>query len=372
MSVIESLLGDIDEAIRGTGERRRHALLRRATATLIDELADLTDHHLAIFDDVIVSLALDVEPEARAALSERLADLPRAPKKTLRALALDEKLNVARPLIERSPCLDDETLVTIINEKSAEFLSLVARRRSLPPHLTDLLIMRADEKLLVDIAGNERVPISDAALRLLAERALTHRTLYRVLRTRPDLSLRHIGAMIEAARHRAQIDPDISALQHDMLSQALALETATLIARDAHLALSARDASTKQMSSQQAAGDADNALRELLERDQIDDALMALAEQSGVASDTVKRAFHAAHHEPLFYVLRAQNLSWDIARQFMQHKHGAMSDAFEAELNAAYCALASETAKRISAFMTERKAKSGEQDLPELPLSRTA
>jgi uncharacterized protein (DUF2336 family) len=347
-------------------------LLRRATATLIDQLADLNDHHLAIFDDVIVSLALDVETEARVALAERLADLPRAPKKTMRALALDEKLSVARPLIERSPCLDDETLFTIINEKSAEFLSLVARRRSLPAHLTDLLIIRADEALLVEIAGNERAPFTDTALRILAERALTHRTLYRVLRTRPDLSLRHIGAMIEAARHRAQADADLRALDEDMLSKALALETATLIARDPNLALSGRDGLAKPSRADQLSTQDAGIITELLEREQIDDALAALAEQSGVATDMVKRAFHAPHHEPLFYVLRSQNLSWDIVRRFMQHKHGAMNGEFEAELNAAYCALASDTAKRIAAFMAERKSKSGEIDITDIPLSRSA
>lgn len=372
MSVIDTLLSDIDAAVRGTGERRRHALLRRATATLIDQIHELSDHHLAIFDDVIVSLALDVESEARATLAERLADLPRAPRKTLRALALDEKLNVARPLIERSPCLDDDTLLTIINEKNAEFLSLVARRRNLQPHLIDQLIPRADEALLIEIVGNDRAPISDHALRLLAERALSHRTLYRILRTRPDLSLRHVGAMIEAARHRAQAEAVFRVLDDDMLSNALARETASLIAGDSGLSLVARDQSPMATRENSASPPREITLVELLERDRIEDALIALAEHSGVATDTIKRAFHTPHHEPLFYVLRAQNLDWNTVRLFMQHKHGIMSDAFEAELNAAYRALASDTAKRIAAFMAERKSKSADRDPTDIPLSRSA
>ena len=372
MSVIDTLLSDIDEAIRGKGERRRHALLRQTTATLIDQLSDLSDHHLAIFDDVLLTLSLDVETEARATLAERLADLPRAPRKTMNALALDDKLSVARPLIERSPCLDDDTLITIVNEKSAEFLALVSRRRGLSVNIIDMLIERADDSLLVDIARNELTPISDKALRLLAERALNHQSLYRVLRARPDLSRRHVGAMIEAARHRAQVKSERRILDEDTLSKALALETAALIARDRRLALSSRDKVPMHSTSAHILMQGEDSLCELLDRDQIDDALIMLATQSGVTNDTVKRAFHAAHHEPLFYVLRAQNLPWETVRRFMQQKHGPMSGEFEAELNTAYCALASDTAKRIAAFMAERKSKSDGQEDSNEPLSRTA
>lgn len=349
MSVIDTLLTDIESAVRGTGERRRHALLRRTTATVIDRLPELSDHQLAIFDDVILSLALEVETETRAELAEKLSDLVRAPKKTLRALALDASIRVAKPVIERSPALDDETLSILITEKDGSFLKLIARRRALSASLIDQLIARGDETLLMDIACNESTPISDGALRLLAERALSYQPLYRILRTRPDLATRHVGAVIEAARYRAKADAVTRDMDDDMLSRALAIETAHSISKSTQMSLSAGAGSSSQHQS------TTGTLNSLLEHSQIDDALVALATETGVSSDSVKRAFHAPQYEPLMFLLRARDYPLETAMNFMRLKHGAMSREFETQLSDAYCALARDTAKRIAHFMNEKR-----------------
>lgn len=366
MSVIDTLLTDIDSAVRGTGERRRHALLRRTTAMMIDRLSELSDHQLAIFDDVILSLALEVETETRSELSEKLADLVRAPKKTIRALAFDESIRVAKPVIERSPALDDATLSTLIAEKDASFLRLFAKRRALSPTLMDQLLTRCDETLLVDIASNDSTPLSDDVLRVLAERALTHRTLYRVLRTRPDLATRHIGAVIEAARYRAKTDAIMRDMNDDILSRALAVETAHSISQSTQLSLSAGAVSIS--ADQAILGDVNS----LIERNQTDDALLALATEAGISPDSVRRAFHAPQHEPLLFLLRAQDYPLATAMNFMRLKHGSMSQEFETQLSETYCALARDTAKRIAAFMTEKQTTSPPDAEMQEPLRHSA
>lgn len=358
MSVIDTLLSDIDAAVRGTGERRRHALLRKTTATLIDCLPDLSEHDLSIFDDVLLSLTLDVESETRAELSDRLADLHRIPKKTLRALALDDAISVARPLIERSSCLDDDILIAIVSKKSADFLNLVAKRRGLSKSIIDHLVTHADDALLVDLISNKTNDISDTALRILAERSLSHPPLYRILRSRPDLAMRHIGALIEAARYRAKSDAITRNVNDDMLSRALALETAEKIAKTSQLSL-ASAASSSHLKKK----DRSN-LNEMLEREQIDDALVALAADAGISTDAVKRVFHVPQHEPLMFLLRAQNYPLSTVINFMRLKNGSMSSEFEAQINDAYCALARETASRIASFITDKKPISNEDNEP--------
>lgn len=366
MSAIETLLGTIDEAIRGTGERRRHALLERATRLFIEQNHELTDHHISVFDEVIVSLLGDVETHDRVALAERLADLTRVPKKTTRGLALDDELAVARPIILRSASLDDDTLITITREKGPEHLSLVAKRRALPSIVLDHLIMRADENLLVDIARNETTPISDGALRLLAERALSHHTLYRILRTRPDFAMRHIGAVIEAARYRAKSDLISRDMDDDHLSRALARDTAKKLAEAAQMSFSSASPATKQMELTQAD------LHDLLERNQIETALIALASQSGVTTESVKRAFHAPQHEPMMILLRAQDYPLPTVMQFMRRKHGTMSDELETQLSEAYCAIARDTAKRLANFMAEKHVNAGHESDETEPLRHSA
>lgn len=351
MSVIDTLLSDIEAAVRGTGERRRHALLRRTVATLIDQAHDLSDHDLAIFDDVLCSLAKDVETETRADMAERLADLHRVPKNTTRRLALDPSLRVAKPVIERCAGLDDETLMTIIREKDADYLHLIPKRRGLSAAVMEYLIDNADDTLLIDIARNDTTPLSDKSLRRLAERSLTQERLYRILRTRPDLATRHVGAAIEAARYRAKLEMASRDIDDDMLSRVLAAAMAKQIAEASHISLTKNDISDEMIASCD--------LGDLLARDQLDDALSALAHQAGTTLATVKRAFHAPQHEPLLFLLRAQDCPLPTVMNFMRRKHGPISDVLETHLSEAYCALARDTAKRLASFVTHT------QNLPE-------
>lgn len=365
MSVIDTLLGDIDAAIRGTGERRRHALLRRATAMLIDHLGNLSDHDLSVFDDVMVSLVLDVDTETRAELADKLADLPRVPRKTLRILACDESISVARPVIERSLFCDDETLSAIIEKRDAPFLNIIAKRRALSTSVIAQLVARADESLLVDLARNESIQISDDALRLFAERALSHPQLYRVLRSRPDFAMRHIGALIEAARYRAQADAITRDINDDMLSRALAIEIAQKISKTTEISLAHSSLRERGLF-----GPAN--LDDMLEHDQINEALATLAADMGISNETAKRVFHAPHHEPLMFLLRAQDYPLPTLMNFMRLKHGSLSEDFAAQLGNAYCALARETALRIASFMADKKPLSADDRKVPEPLRHSA
>ena len=58
---------------------------------------------IALFDDVLQELAVDIEVKARARLARRLAHIERAPPKLIRSLAFDDEIAVAEPLLLHSP-----------------------------------------------------------------------------------------------------------------------------------------------------------------------------------------------------------------------------------------------------------------------------
>jgi hypothetical protein len=66
---------------------------------------------------------------ARAALAERLASCPCAPRQVIERLARDE-LEVAAPILDRSPCLTSSDLDAIANELGGAHADLIAKRRS--------------------------------------------------------------------------------------------------------------------------------------------------------------------------------------------------------------------------------------------------
>jgi uncharacterized protein (DUF2336 family) len=65
---------------------------------------------------------------ARAALAERLASYPSAPRAVLERLARDE-IEVAAPILEHSPCLTSSDLLSIAKEHGGAHADLVANRR---------------------------------------------------------------------------------------------------------------------------------------------------------------------------------------------------------------------------------------------------
>ncbi|NBR11575.1 MAG: hypothetical protein EBU00_05030, partial [Alphaproteobacteria bacterium] len=117
MSPISSLVTDIEAALQDADGERRTILLHRITNLFIEQLPDLNDDHVSVFDEVILCLAAEIELAARIELSEKLADLTRGPRQTVQNLALDEEIRVARPILERSPCVDSSNLVVIAQKR---------------------------------------------------------------------------------------------------------------------------------------------------------------------------------------------------------------------------------------------------------------
>ena len=71
----------------------------------------LGEDHVSVFDEVISRLAGEIEFRARVELAERLADIDNAPRRTVRDLAFDDDIAIARPLLERSTRLEENDLV---------------------------------------------------------------------------------------------------------------------------------------------------------------------------------------------------------------------------------------------------------------------
>src|SRR5215469_16163305 len=80
-----------------------------------------------LFDEIMDTVLAEVEPLARRELAERIADLDDVPYRTLRRLARDA-IEVAEPVLTRSPALADEDLVPIAREQGQEHLLAIARR----------------------------------------------------------------------------------------------------------------------------------------------------------------------------------------------------------------------------------------------------
>jgi uncharacterized protein (DUF2336 family) len=358
MNPISSLVTDIEAALQDADGERRTLLLHRITNLFIEQLPDLNDDHVSVFDEVILCLAAEIELAARIELSEKIADLTRGPRQTVQNLALDQEIRVAQPVLERSPCIDVENLQTIAQHRSEVFLDALSRRKRLPSQVTDILAQRGGETTIQRILQNSSLELSELGLRALADRATSDSRLYRALKSRPDLALRHIGAILEAAKQKARTEIRDLTDQIELIDHAIDIGAAAVMINPAILEL----ADYVKPEAQDEAYLFSRAPREgeviaLINHGRINEALAAIAHLAGLPRETVKHAFSSPHFDPLLFIVRAIEFQWSSFLVLLKTKNGgSLSQAHHDSAFSSFHALSLSTARRVMRFISARTA----------------
>ena len=126
-----------------------------------------SDEDVTRFDDVIIRLAVDIEISARALLAIRLAPIPNAPTGIIRSLAADDIIDIAGPVLTQSERLDDTTLAETPSKKGQEHLLAILRRRCLCEAVTDVLVERGDQQVVLSTAENRGAKFSETGFATL-------------------------------------------------------------------------------------------------------------------------------------------------------------------------------------------------------------
>lgn len=121
-----------------------------------------------VLGDIFLTLARQAEREVRKVLSERLAHAEWAPASLVNVLALDE-IEIARPILESSPILQDDDLLRVLIEASLEHQITVARRPHLSGRVADAVIDRGEPAVLMALTTNRTAEISTEGVRRLVE-----------------------------------------------------------------------------------------------------------------------------------------------------------------------------------------------------------
>jgi len=358
MNPISSLVADLENALGDDEGERRHLLLQRITGLFIDQVPDLNEDHISVFDEVILCLALEIEFAARIELSERLADLPRGPRRTIQNLAHDPEIAVARPVIERSPCISNEDLAEIAEKRPSEFLAALSKRLDLPTNVTDILLTRGDEHVIQRIAQNNRQSLSAFGLRLLAERATNDTQLYRILRGRPDLALRHVGAILEAAKQRARAEMTGLTEEPDILDRALEVGAASVFINPALFERSETKDSALSTKIVWPAWPTDHKrIANQIERGKITEALAGIAQLAEIPIDIVEQAFVSQQFDSILFIARAMDMEWLVFAALLAAKEGVpLPKPLYDRAHTSFHALSISTARRVMQFMAARRS----------------
>jgi uncharacterized protein (DUF2336 family) len=141
----------------------------------------------------------------------------------IRALALDDAIEVAGPVLTQSEQLDDSTLIEGARAKSQDHLLAISRRKTLAEALTDVLVERGNQAVAHSTAANPGAKFSDFGYSTLVQRSEHNAELARRVWSRPEIPRQHLLRLFDDAsetvrreleagdRHKARLFRDLVA-----------------------------------------------------------------------------------------------------------------------------------------------------------------
>src|SRR4249919_3118011 len=187
----ENLLDELQATLTHGTVARRVEALRRVADLFLDNAVDYSDEQIGLFDDVFQCLMLHIETSAKALLANRLAPVDTAPPMTIRALAFDDVIEVAGPVLSQSLRLDDKTLIENARSKSQAHLMAISTRRVLSGAVTDVLVQRGNDEVVQSTVNNPGAEFTERGFNRLVSRAEGDDNLTICIGLRPNIP-RHL------------------------------------------------------------------------------------------------------------------------------------------------------------------------------------
>ena len=160
-----SLIEELERSLSAGSEAQRIEMLSRITDLFVADASKYSVAQVDLFDDLLTRFVTVIEAKARAKLAVRLADVVNAPAGVIRTLALDDDIEVARPVLRDSVRVGEPDLVASANSKSQQHLLAISERKSLSEAVTDVLVTRGDSRVAHSVAKNVTARLSFAGFR---------------------------------------------------------------------------------------------------------------------------------------------------------------------------------------------------------------
>ncbi|MCC5978256.1 MAG: DUF2336 domain-containing protein [Salinarimonas sp.] len=363
MSPAEAMIEEVDDILAGTDRRRRMAMLRQITNLFVDNARWLDETVIATFDEVMLRLAKDVDFRVRYAVSERLADIPRAPLKMVRELAFDDNYEVATPVLGRSEQLGDDDLIFVVETKSAMHVLAVSRRNSLSERVTDSIIARDEDDPIRALAVNEGARFSDDGFARLMARSQDDPEIQDALNYRGELTPEQVEKLADSVRDKVRqtlvdelgerMEKAIDSVIADMQTKFVPDRGREFLAADLDMARQFIKERGKDQPVQEAE------LVQWIKRNRMEDVMAAMADKVGVDLGKVVNAFYAPRFDAILFIASAAGLTWPNFKTLLGKRSGRQPsvELLEEAYNV-FQRLKPETARRVVHYAVSQ-AKAG-------------
>src|SRR5262249_343675 len=195
----QSLIDELEKSISQKNIGSRAEILRQITDLFVVGAEHFDSEQMMLFDDVMGRLVNEIEHSARVTFGQTIASIANSPPKVTRTLALDDSIDVAGPLLRRSDCLDDETLITGAKTKGQDHLLAISQRKRLTEGVTDILVERGNQKVVISAAANAGARFSQFGYSKLVTRSENDSELALLVWARPEVPREYLLTLFETA-----------------------------------------------------------------------------------------------------------------------------------------------------------------------------
>jgi uncharacterized protein (DUF2336 family) len=208
-SILQILTGDENAEVREALAKRVADIMPSLTSSSHDRLAQ-------ILHPIVLKLAEDSVAQIRFIIADAAKNLSTVPRDAVLRLAMDTEIRVAEPVIRLSPLLTEEDLLLLIASPPAPTtLQAVARRIGIGEPVTDALIAQGDRTTISLMLENTSAKIRTASIEELLNRARFNPEWFPSLMARPaltpDTAIRLAGVvadtLLRPLMQRQDVDP---------------------------------------------------------------------------------------------------------------------------------------------------------------------
>lgn len=351
----ESLISELELAVRSGSAENRVGTLRRVTDLFLNDADRLNDDQIKVFDDVLCMLSAKIEQTALAELSTRLAPVDNAPLETIRRLARNDDIVVAKPILTGSTGLTEGDLVEIAQTKSQQHLLAISGRTELATAVTDVLLERGDQAVVHTLANNTGARFSEDGYAQLLTKSETDFDLAEMVGLRADVPT---GVLRELLRRATDaVRARLLALAPPRLRDAIErviqeISRAVATAEESDFAQAER-----LIQSMQKDGLLNEAaFRDFVDRRRRDEMIVALARLCSASNKTIENLLMGQRNDAVLVPCKAAGFSWDTAEAVLLNRHPNRppSDKIVELARSDYAKLSVATAQRTLRFLQVR------------------
>ena len=322
----QSLIDELEEVIAKQDLRQRAVVMRRVTDLFLQHSAGFSEEHIAMFDDVMSRLVSAIDSAARAEFGHLLARHSSLPIKTSRILARDDEIAVAGPILSFSKGLDDETLIDSARTKTQDHLFAISLRETIAPAVTDILVERGDDRVVVSTASNPGARFSEAGCTKLTARSHNNGELAQRVWMRKDIPRHHLLSLFATASVEVQKELEAADRQKVQLYRYMVAQAKSEIQTQIREGSTTFATARPYVDALYRSGDLTEERLSIFARERkFDELTVALSLLCDFPVGHIERVIVHSQVDHLLVLAKGIGLSWDTTRAILQMRARAQS-----------------------------------------------